>query len=197
MPDIEAWSPWYPNEVMRQLAGVQAPWCVAGGWALDLWLGKQTRLHHDLEIAVLRPDFAAFRTSLNRHAFFVAADDKVSVLPSDASPGNQHNQVWVLDEPTMVWRLGIFLEPGDAETWVFRRDETIRCPRRQMIAATTEGVPYLRPEGVLLYKAKATRPKDEDDFKVCAPLMGFAARFWLKNALARLYPSHRWIDELR
>jgi hypothetical protein len=197
-PGIGAWIPWHPDEVMRQLAGVPASWCVAGGWALDLWLGKQTRLHHDLEIAVLRPDFVTFRARLSRFgSFFVAADDRVFLLPSEASPAAQHHQVWLLEESAKIWRLGIFLEPGDNDTWVFRRDETVRCPRSQMIATTTNGVPYLRPEGVLLYKAKATRRKDEDDFKACAPLIGFAARTWLKNTLFRLYPSHRWLDELR
>lgn len=196
MLGIGAWIPWRPGEAMKQLGGAPSLWCVAGGWALDLWLGKQTRPHYDLEIAVLRPDFATFRARLSRFDFFVAADGKVFVLPSEASPGSQHHQVWVLDRSAKIWRMDILLEPGDTDTWVFRRDETIRCPRSQMIATTTEGVPYLKPEGVLLYKAKATRPKDEDDFRTCAPLMAFAARTWLKSALVRSYPSHHWIDQL-
>lgn len=31
-------------------------WAVAGGWAIDLWLGEQTREHHDLEVVVARTD---------------------------------------------------------------------------------------------------------------------------------------------
>jgi hypothetical protein len=197
VPGIDAWLPWCPNEVMRQLTGVSAPWCLAGGWALDLWFGQQMRPHHDLEIAVLRRDFATFRARLNRFDFFVAADGEVSVLPLESYPGPQHHQVWVLDSSARAWRMSILLEPGDDETWVFRRDEAIRCPRSQMIATTTEGVPYLKPEGVLLYKAKATRPKDDDDFKSCAPLLVSAARTWLKSALVTTYPLHRWIEQLR
>ena len=196
IPGIDAWIPWHPDEAMKQLAGVPSSWCVAGGWALDLWLGNQTRPHHDLEIAVLRSDFATFRTRLSRFDFFAAADGKVSVLPSEESPHPQDHQVWVLDQPAKIWRMDILLEPGDIDTWVFRRDETIRCPRSQMIAVTREEMPYLKPEGVLLYKAKTTRPKDEDDFRVCASLMAFAARTWLKSALVRSYPLHHWIDQL-
>ena len=29
---------------------------VAGGWAIDLWLGEQTRDHHDIEVVVRRCD---------------------------------------------------------------------------------------------------------------------------------------------
>jgi hypothetical protein len=28
------------------------PWCVAAGWALDLFRGMQTREHGDIEIAI-------------------------------------------------------------------------------------------------------------------------------------------------
>ncbi|MGH3656155.1 MAG: nucleotidyltransferase domain-containing protein [Micromonosporaceae bacterium] len=31
---------------------MDVPWCVAAGWALDLFRGEQTRPHEDLEIAV-------------------------------------------------------------------------------------------------------------------------------------------------
>ena len=31
-------------------------WFFAGGWAIDLFLGKETRKHSDIEIAILRND---------------------------------------------------------------------------------------------------------------------------------------------
>jgi hypothetical protein len=58
-PDIEAWAPWHPREIAARLAGVGVPWYVAGGWAIDLHLGTQTRPHEDLEIAVPAADFGA------------------------------------------------------------------------------------------------------------------------------------------
>ena len=46
--------------------GVTAPWCVAAGWALDLFRGEQTREHEDLEIAVptTREAFGQVRNAL-------------------------------------------------------------------------------------------------------------------------------------
>lgn len=181
---------------MQRLAGVRAPWCVAGGWALDLWHGKETRPHDDLEIAILRPHFPIFRRQLNDLRFFVAAGGRVNALTPNATPGSERHEIRILDDLTKAWRMEILLEPGDGETWVFRRDETIRRARSQMIATTAEGVPYLKPEGVLLYKAKEARAKDERDFRVCLPLMEAAARAWLRDALARTHPCHPWIGEL-
>ena len=43
------------------LAPVDAPWWIAGGQAIDLWLGRQTRPHLDLDVQVLRRDQHRFR----------------------------------------------------------------------------------------------------------------------------------------
>lgn len=94
---------------MERLAGIGAPWRVAGGWALDLWQGKEMRPHDDLEIAILRPDFVVFRAQLSGFRCCVADGGKVSGLPMDAAPGSDKHQIWVLDEPTKAWRTDIFL----------------------------------------------------------------------------------------
>lgn len=62
--DHDAWCPWHPNELARRLSGISRPWCVVGGWALDLWHGYQTRDHDDLEFTILRDDLSAFRQVL-------------------------------------------------------------------------------------------------------------------------------------
>jgi hypothetical protein len=54
LPGVDAWRPWSPREIADRLADLTASWCVAGGWALDLWLGRETRMHQDLEIAIPR-----------------------------------------------------------------------------------------------------------------------------------------------
>lgn len=48
-PPVRAWEPWSPVEVARRLADVTVPWCVVGGWALDLAAGQQHRQHEDLD----------------------------------------------------------------------------------------------------------------------------------------------------
>src|SRR5262249_13990485 len=97
IPADDAWKPWRPNEAADRLAGVSAPWCVVGGWALDLWHGHQTRHHDDLEIAILRPQLSVFRAHLKEFTCCVAGSGKVDPLQSDAEPPPEKHQVWILD----------------------------------------------------------------------------------------------------
>src|SRR5262245_287014 len=45
-----------PREVANVMRTLDLWWAIAGGWAIDLWLGRQTREHHDVEVVVLRDD---------------------------------------------------------------------------------------------------------------------------------------------
>jgi hypothetical protein len=51
--DLGAWAPLRPEEVAILLADLDAFWCVAGGWAIDLVAGRQTRPHADTDVLVL------------------------------------------------------------------------------------------------------------------------------------------------
>ena len=196
-PPLDAWrGAWTPKAAARKLAGVGAPWCVVGGWAIDLFLGRQTRPHGDLEIAIVRVDLPALRAHLAAYRFHAVGDGEVRALAPGEPPPDDTHQTWVLDAPAQLWRLDVMREPGDHATWVFRRDETITAPRAQMIAVR-DGIPYLRPEAVLLYKAKSPRPKDEADLAACQPHLTPEARAWLREALERAYPDHAWIAESR
>ncbi|WP_460529046.1 nucleotidyltransferase domain-containing protein [Flindersiella endophytica] len=58
---------WTPSEIAHHLTGIAAPWCVAAGWALDLFLGRQTRKHGDIEIAIPAARFPEVRDRFQRH----------------------------------------------------------------------------------------------------------------------------------
>ncbi len=59
------------------------------------------------------------------------------------------------------------------------------------------GIPHARPEIALLFKAKATRAKDEADFAAVLSHLEPEARRWLAGALAVVAPGHRWLGALR
>lgn len=188
-PPIEAWEPWTPQEAARRLAGAGESWCVVGGWALDLWLGAPTRPHADLEIAIQREGLARVRRALGL-PFHAVGDGEVRLLAGgEPTPGNRH-QNWVCEDGR--WRLDVMLEPGDAQTWVYRRNPDLRASRAWMTGTTGDGVPYLRPQGVLFYKARAPRPKDEADLAVALPRLEPEARAWLADAIAQFEPASPW-----
>ncbi|QVN22986.1 nucleotidyltransferase domain-containing protein [Burkholderia pyrrocinia] len=72
IPDQQAWNAWQPAVLAQRLGDIHLPWCVVGGWALDLWHGTQTREHDDLEFTMLREDFGRFRQARSDLAFYTA-----------------------------------------------------------------------------------------------------------------------------
>lgn len=170
------------------------PWCVAGGWAIDLFLGGQTREHHDIEVSVGPQGFEEVRLALAGHELLVVGDGLARPLSGQALAA--HHQTWVRDPATSAWRLDLFREPWESDTWVFRRDPRVRLPLGRAIAQTPEAIPYLRPEIVLLFKAKAPSAKDEADRAVALPHLDEPSRAWLGEALRLVHPGHDWLAEL-
>jgi predicted N-acetyltransferase YhbS len=200
-PDIEAWDAWHPNEAAVRLAGVDCPWHVAGGWALDLWretLGlPQLRDHGDLEIAIPRQRFATMAAAFADFELFSAGAGVVRPIRDRITAPEPH-QVWVADMSVPAYRTDMFLEPGDDTTWVCRRGQGITRPMADVVRRTPGGVPFLAPECVLLYKARwSDLPKNETDFVGNVPNLDESARTWLVSALSDAHPGHPWIDRLR
>lgn len=187
------WEPWRPEELARMLEGVDVPWYVAGGWALDLMRGKQTREHGDLEIGVPAPAFGAVRDALAGYELEVAGDGHL--WPLDSPAFEVMYQTWVSEPMTGVYRLDIFREPQRDGEWICRRDETIRLPYERIIRVSADGVPYLVPEIGLLFKAKHSAvAKNQADFDATLPLLDADAIDWLAWALPRIHPGHAWIE---
>jgi hypothetical protein len=66
----------------------------------------------------------------------------------------------------------------------------------RVIELTGDGIPYGRPEIILLYMAKHARPKDDGDLAAVLPHLDLARRRWLAEALELVHPGHRWLAEL-
>jgi uncharacterized protein CbrC (UPF0167 family) len=186
---------WSPGQVARHLAGITAPWCVAAGWALDLFRGRLTRAHGDIEIAVPAAAFPEVRLRFPGYAFDAVSSGRIWAEASPDVLAATH-QTWLRDPATGNYLLDVFREPHDGDTWICRRDETIRLPYREVIHRTAGGIPYLAPELVLLFKATHARPKDQADFGQTIPHMTPAQRRTLAGLLARVHPGHPWLASL-
>ena len=78
-----------------------APWGIAGGWAIDLYLDRQTRAHADVDIAILRGDQRKLWSSLH---------PRVAEYANEGVLRPWHPNAW-LALPIAVWEfsLGIYL----------------------------------------------------------------------------------------
>ncbi len=197
-PDVSQWDAWRPDEVARLLDGVRVPWYVAAGWALELFLGGQLREHEDLEIAVPNTRFDELAPVLEGLEVFVITDraEATPLAEARARLMDTH-QTWIREPATGKWRFDVFREPSDGDTWICRREPAIRMPYSRLIERTDEGIPYGRPEVVLLFKARhSQQEKNSADLEAVLPRLDDERRAWLRDALARVHPGHDWLEAL-
>jgi hypothetical protein len=191
-----SWRELTPQEGSNLLRGLPAPWWVAGGWALDLFLGRATRSHKDLDIGILRKDAAIVLAALPGWEFFEAKDGAVTQLVKGHVTRPEVNSLWCKRANAGQWELELMLDESDGQLWVFRRDARITYPLSSAIRRNPEGIAYLAPEIQLLYKARATRAQDQADFSHVVPHLDRDAQTWLRESLASMDPEHAWISML-
>jgi hypothetical protein len=194
VPDLELWDAWTPDEIAERLSGTRGRWYVLAGWALDLFLGRRSRPHEDLEIGVPRDTFGEIQAALPDCEFFVVGSGEA--WPVSESAMAEHFQTWARERTSGLWRVDVIRERWDGDAWVCRRDERIRIAEDALILRTDAGIPYIRPEVALLFKAKAVRPKDDLDFLTVLPALDATRRAWLARALELVHPGHAWLGAL-
>ncbi|GAA2691540.1 MULTISPECIES: hypothetical protein [Actinosynnema] len=147
------------------------------------------------EIAVPAGNFPEVRARFPDHVLDAVGDGRIWADAGPAALAATH-QTWVRDPVTDAYLLDVLREPHDGTTWVFRHDPAIRLPRAEVVERTSDGVPRLAPDLVLLFKAKRPRPKDQADFDRVVPRLPLARRHRLAALLARAHPGHQWLTRL-
>jgi hypothetical protein len=180
---VKEWMESYPGK-----------WMIAGGWAIDLHIGEETREHHDIEVAIFREEQHYLNTLLKGWEVKVAKSGKLISW-------DLNNRI----DPTIHEIHASLYEKEDVEflineqkhdRWIFRRDRTISFPLSSMNLQSEQGIPYLNPEIVLLYKAKHSKEKDQEDFRYVFPYLNEHQKEWLKQALMHHQPKHSWLRKL-
>lgn len=194
--DLGPWVPLDPVEVRRMMAGYDRPWWIAGGWALDMFLGRKTRDHADVDVALLRSDQLEAQAHLRDWELYLASDGRLTPWVAGEPAPPDTGDVWCRPPGGSAWAFQLMLDPGTPERWASKRSPLIGLPMDVAVRRTGDGLPYLAPEAQLLMKAKGLRPKDEADFDVVLPALDEGQRTWLREALTRAHPDHPWLGRL-
>ncbi len=197
------WLPWQPHEVARLFSTLTVPWWIAGGWALDLFLGEQTRDHEDIDVLFLRRDQQDIRVLLQGWDVQEAHPE----MPEGSWPFQEWKpgallpaevqDIWCRPQKTDPWALQLMVTDIYDDQWIFRHNIQISRSLSTIGYVTDDGIPYLVPEIQLLYKAKSPRPKDEADFARVLPHLDQRSRQWLTETLAIVHPHHSWLLQLK
>lgn len=198
MGDLER-APWRestPEEAADWLRRVPCRWWLAGGWAIERFVGSAIRRHGDLDVGCLRRDAAALTSALTGWEFYGASDGRLTPVRPGTAPEPRFNSLWARPVGHTHWRLELLLDECDGTEWLFRREPSVRRPLVTITWRDAAGISVLQPEIQLLYKAKSARPCDEQDFERTRNHLDPEARAWLRLALSRVHPSHRWLPSL-
>ncbi|MEY2397366.1 MAG: 2-amino-4-hydroxy-6-hydroxymethyldihydropteridine diphosphokinase [Actinomycetota bacterium] len=180
------WGDWdtsvTPSDAAAWFAHWERTWAIAGGWAIELFVGHPVRVHADLDVAIARADASALRAFLEPEwELFSAHRGRLSVWDGELRPDGGH-QLWCRRRGGALWEFEVVFEDIRNGVLHYRRDPAITVPMTDAIAFTDDGVPYLAPELQLLYKSAHPRARDEIDFAAAAPRLPVAERERL-NAL--------------
>lgn len=185
------------EKVASLLQDLSCEWYVCGGWAVDLFLGRVTREHKDVDVSIPRKSQLEVREYMSRRGWTLekAHDGKLTPWEDGEFLSQPLHTVWCRSDAHEPGFVEFQLDDIDDARFAFRRDPTLTLPRERMSFKTDTGVPALAPEMVLLYKSSAA---DEyaDDFRKSVAALGADARAWLKDALAKVYGRHPWMEEL-
>ena len=215
-----------PNQMLESLkifmAGSPFQWAVCGGFALDLFLGKNIRTHGDMDLCVLEQD----RESIKKYAlskgwqvyefrgwgkvrpleYHIPSDpgrnlmcvregcDIVKFYPCE-DPGMRYHQFFHTGMKEFYYLEFLFSSTCGEDLVLDQRNGL----RRELSKAflCRDGIPYLAPEIVLLYKASdSENPAYQLDFTETYPHLNGDQKNWFQAGMKLLYPDgHPWANQ--
>jgi hypothetical protein len=143
--------------------------------AASAWLGRQTRDHVDVDIAVFHHDQAA-----------------VFAHPSPTAHHTDFEFEFLLNEVT-------------DHLWILNRDRDIAVALDQVVRTSPWGLPRAAPALIQgrgnrsaadTRTVRTFRPRDEEDFFALLPTLTAGQRSWLRESLRRADPDHPWSAHL-
>ena len=173
-------------------------WAICGGWAITLWLDRQSRPHGDIDIAILRSELPLLRTYLlesgwqlnfiENHQEFLWEGEPLS-LPVHQIRGRRKGR--------RLNSLELLMNDAKSTHWHFRRDPRVSYPIEKAFVTSAGGIPIIAPEVALLYKAKyPNEKKSKHDFERTLPALGEQQQKWLKTSIEMVEPNHPWLSLL-
>ena len=187
-------------QASKILADYDPPWAVCGGWAIDLYIDRVTRLHKDVDFAILRKDQRLIQEYLLSRRWNL--EKAVSGQLAPWQPGE-----WIDLPVHVIWCRNAEASPDfvelvfnevDDSSFLYRRNLSITLSVEKMILTSAAGIPILAPEIVLLYKS--AKPEDSivaGDFTNVLPKLTWKSCDWLRASLKKSYTDHIWLKDLQ
>ncbi len=192
-----AWAPLEPMAFAREMEGFERPWWVVGGWAIEAATGYR-REHEDTDVSILACDVPAFVEFMKDrwHVWNNVGGVLHPLGDRWLTVEEPRSQLWLRADAASPWIVDIPLTPDADGCWTNKHMPGHVAPLGEVTWLAADGIRYLLPEIVLVFKARLRRAKDEPDFEATLPLLDAVRRSWLREALGVVAPGHHWIARL-
>ncbi|TDD42655.1 hypothetical protein E1263_42080 [Kribbella antibiotica] len=147
-----------------------------------------------MDVSIFACDVPVLRAHVGErwHLWNLAGGDMRPLTNKHPDVFGPASQVWVREHGDAPWVIDLPLTPDTNGLWTSKYfpEHTARLEDATWVAG--DGVRYLRPELVLLFKARLHRSKDRHDFDRAWPLLSTAKQDWLRETVRRFYPDCSW-----
>ncbi|MEA5040335.1 MAG: hypothetical protein VB086_10915 [Clostridiaceae bacterium] len=205
------------NELLKN-HGFEYAFC--GGWAIDLFIGEETRKHSDIDIHAYWQDrntIILYMQSLGfevyemlgggmahhitdidkqiqskRNIFCCKPDCELVCLSSEDKDGICGIHFQHIGQTKLNFLEFLFNNKSE-RALLYARNHEIEQPLTEAFVYS-DSIPYLSPEFCLLYKSTDTeRDGYQNDYSMAMAKMNEHQKQWLMNALDTMYPQgHKW-----
>jgi hypothetical protein len=192
------WEPLSPDDIAALFSKATFPWWIAGGYAIEDFVGRPLRSHGDIDVLLFHSDQHDARSMLADWDCW-AADPPGSLRPWEVGETLplQVSDIWCREDHTAPWRFQLMLDQGSGSVWRSRRCPLLSKSVIELTRRSTTGIPFLAPEIQLFYKAESPRRKDELDFSAALPLLSTSQIVWLRKAISMTYgEDNAWLASL-
>jgi hypothetical protein len=183
-----------------------APWALCGGWAVDAWLGGQSREHGDIDVSVFVQDQQALFGHLSGWQMVAHDPHNLATVRWEGRPlglpGHLHCRPdtgeALPDTAILTKEQGFVLdvELGDrsGDRWLLSREPRISLQLGGAVQQSPWGLPTVIPPVLLFFKSRDLRRRDKLDFAALLPRLSDEQRDWLRGVIATA--GHPWLTEI-
>ena len=189
-------APFDPPRLADFIAGFPRPWWIVGGWSIEAFTGAP-REHEDVDVSILACDVPALREHVERTSGTCGATPaarcgrSTTGSPSRSTPRARSGSAAA---PRIPWVIDLPITPDRDGLWTNKRMPDHVAPLEDVTWVADDGIRYLNPEIVLLYKAGSSADARTTATSTAAwPLLSAGRARWLRDSVARLYPDHAWL----
>ncbi|MFZ5967076.1 MAG: nucleotidyltransferase domain-containing protein [Bacillota bacterium] len=209
------------QDLCEHLHDININWYLCGGFAIDVYLGKSTRNHKDLDITIRFEDMIGCIEYLKARGWEIDAPiGGKRVVPVEYALAHNElyfDNIWCYKKDASFIKVertdGVFkyvefsrrkqieldflevlFNRIDKGTFYYKRDPMIKRDTDKAFIKK-DGISILAPELVLLYKSKNYQDDDnQHDFHIVIDKMEKERYDWFMNAMRTAYPEgHLWI----